>query len=138
MHGPAPDPRPADPVLRGRPGKLDRRAWRSLTEAPDRRATTVVGHDPSTVTLDHAIDAYLTFLAVERGLSPATTRAYRADLADYAASRGTSREWAGGPEPAIRYLAARTRRGKRHDPGLAPTSLRRRAAAIKGFYRFAF
>src|SRR5262245_38460937 len=102
------------------------------------RAMNGVGHDPNTVTLDHAIDAYLTFLAVERGLSPATIRAYRADLADYAASRGTSREWANGPEPAIRYLAARTRRGKRHDPGLAPTSLRRRAAALKGFYRFAF
>jgi integrase/recombinase XerD len=38
----------------------------------------------------------------------------------------------------MRYLAARTRRGRPHDPGLAPTSLRRRAASIRGFYRFAF
>ena len=30
------------------------------------------------------------------------------------------------------------RRGRPRDPGLAPTSLRRRAAAIRGFYRFAF
>ena len=88
--------------------------------------------------LDRAVDAYLTFLTVERGLASATIRAYRADLADYADSRGTSREWASGPEPALRYLAARTRRGRRTDPGLAPTSLRRRAAALKGFYRFAF
>jgi integrase/recombinase XerD len=88
--------------------------------------------------LDRAIDAYLTFLAVERGLAAATIRAYRGDLADYAAARGTAREWADGPEVALRYLAARTRRGRRTDPGLAPTSLRRRAAAIKGFYRFAF
>src|SRR6185437_2052164 len=43
-----------------------------------------------------------------------------------------------GPDAALRYLAARTRRGRRSDPGLAPTSLRRRAAAIRGFYRFAF
>jgi integrase/recombinase XerD len=88
--------------------------------------------------LDLAIDAYLTFLAVERGLAAATIRAYRGDLADYAAARGSGREWADGPEVALRYLAARTRRGRRADPGLAPTSLRRRAAAIKGFYRFAF
>jgi len=88
--------------------------------------------------LERAVDAYLTFLTVERGLAAATIRAYRADLADFADARGTSREWAGGPDAALRYLAARTRRGRRSDPGLAPTSLRRRAAAIKGFYRFAF
>jgi integrase/recombinase XerD len=88
--------------------------------------------------LDDAIEAYLTFLAAERGLAPATIRAYRGDLADFAAARGTAREWAAGPEAALGYLAARTRRGRRTDPGLAPTSLRRRAAAIKGFYRFAF
>ncbi|HTK46182.1 MAG TPA: tyrosine recombinase [Patescibacteria group bacterium] len=88
--------------------------------------------------LERAVDAYLTFLTVERGLAAATIRAYRADLADYADSRGTTRDWAGGPDAALRYLAARTRRGRRSDPGLAPTSLRRRAAAIKGFYRFAF
>ena len=88
--------------------------------------------------LDRAVDAYLTFLSVERGLAPATIKAYRADLADFANARGTSRDWATGPEGAMRYIAARTRRGRRNDPGLAPTSLRRRAAAIKGFYRFAF
>ena len=38
----------------------------------------------------------------------------------------------------VGYLAARTRRGRPQDPGLAPTSLRRRAAALKGFYRFAY
>src|SRR4029450_7929238 len=39
---------------------------------------------------------------------------------------------------ALRYLAARTRRGRPRDPGLAPTSLRRRAASIRGVYRFAY
>ena len=52
-----------------------------------------------------------------------------------AASR---RAWAGSPDAAVDYLAARTRRGRRGDPGLAPSSLRRRAAALKGFYRFAY
>ena len=42
------------------------------------------------------------------------------------------------PDAAVGYLAARTRRGRRGDPGLAPSSLRRRAAALKGFYRFAY
>jgi len=88
--------------------------------------------------LDRAIDGYLTFLRVERGLAPATLRAYRADLEDFAAARGTDRDWARGPDAAIRYLAARTNRGRPSDPGLAPTSLRRRAAAIRGFYKFAF
>lgn len=96
------------------------------------------GLSPSARSLEQAVDAYLTFLAVERGLASATIRAYRGDLADFSDARGTGRDWANGPDAALRYLAARTRRGRRLDPGLAPTSLRRRAAAIKGFYRFAF
>jgi integrase/recombinase XerD len=88
--------------------------------------------------LDAAIDEYLTYLHVERGLAPATVRAYRADLRDFEASRGVARGWATSPDVAIGYLAARTRRGRRGDPGLAPSSLRRRAAALKGFYRFAY
>ena len=88
--------------------------------------------------LDAAIDEYLTYLHVERGLAPATIRAYRADLRDYEASRGIARGWSRSPDAAIGYLAARTRRGRRGDPGLAPSSLRRRAAALKGFYKFAY
>ena len=93
---------------------------------------------PPPSSLARAIDAYLTFLAAERGLAGATIRAYRSDLEDFAAARGSSARWSDGPEAALDYLAARTRRGRRLDPGLAPTSLRRRAAAIRGFYRFAF
>ena len=95
----------------------------------------------ATVSLDRAIEDYLAYLRVERGLSAATIRAYRGDLGDFASARGSAREWAVGPEAAHRYLAARTRRGRTKtsdDAGLAPTSLRRRAASIRGFYRFAF
>jgi len=113
-----------------------RRGTVGPSSRPERGAATELG--VAAPSLEHAIHAYLTFLSVERGLAPATIRAYRADLADYADARGTTRDWASGPEPALRYLAARTRRGRRLDPGLAPTSLRRRAAALKGFYRFAF
>jgi integrase/recombinase XerD len=90
------------------------------------------------VALADAIDDYLAYLRVERGLAPRTIRAYRADLTDFAVSRGAARGWDRSPEVALDYLAARTRRGRPHDPGLAPTSLRRRAAALKGFYRFCF
>jgi len=88
--------------------------------------------------LQSAIDGYLTHLHVERGLSPATIRAYRTDLLDYSNARGVQRGWSSSADAAIDYLAARTRRGRRGDPGLAPSSLRRRAAALKGFYRFAY
>src|SRR5947207_3067753 len=88
--------------------------------------------------LDGAIGTYLDHLRVERGLAAATLKAYGADLRDFADARGTADSWNRGPDSALRYLAARTRRGRRNDPGLAPTSLRRRAAAIRGFYRFAF
>ncbi|HKB27458.1 MAG TPA: site-specific integrase, partial [Candidatus Limnocylindrales bacterium] len=88
--------------------------------------------------LGRAIDEYLAYLQVERGLSPATIRAYRTDLADFADARGVQRGWSRSPDAAVGYLASRTRRGRPHDPGLAPSSLRRRAAALKGFYRFAY
>jgi integrase/recombinase XerD len=88
--------------------------------------------------LEAAIEAYLTYLEVERGLSPATIRAYRSDLADFADWRGVGAGWDRSADVAIGYLAARTRRGRRADPGLAPSSLRRRAASLKGFYRFAY
>jgi integrase/recombinase XerD len=93
---------------------------------------------PGSTTLDRAVTDFLTYLRAERGLSPATIRAYRGDLGDFASARGSADEWDRTPDAALRYLAARTRRGRPHDPGLAPTSLRRRAASIRGFYRFAF
>jgi len=88
--------------------------------------------------LDQAIAEYLTYLDVERGLSTATIRAYRGDLGDFADARGSAGRWATTPDAAVDYLAARTRRGRPGDPGLAPSSLRRRAAALKGFYKFAY
>jgi integrase/recombinase XerD len=88
--------------------------------------------------LDRAIGSYLDHLAVERGLAPRTIAAYRGDLADFAEGRGVRAGWERSPDPAIRYLASQARRGRPGVPGLAPTSLRRRAAVIRGFYRFAY
>ena len=88
--------------------------------------------------LGRAIEDYLTYLRVERGLALASLRAYRNDLGQFAKGSGVAAGWATGPDAAQRYLAGRARRGHADDKGLAPTSLRRRAAAIRGFYRFAF
>jgi integrase/recombinase XerD len=74
---------------------------------------------------------------VERGVSPATIRAYAGDLRDFAAVAGDD-AWAGSADTAVSYLAARTRRGTTGERPLAPTSLRRRAASIRAFYRFCF
>ncbi len=113
-----------------RPGAGGR--W-SRADLADVTGTLAIGR-----AIGRTIEEYLTYLRVERGLSPATIRAYGSDLGDFADARGTADDWALGPDAAVRYLAARTRRGRPTDPGLAPTSLRRRAAAIRGFYRFAF
>jgi integrase/recombinase XerD len=91
------------------------------------------------VNLDRTIEDYLAYLHVERGLAAATIRAYRSDLGDFERSLAEGQDaWARSADPAVRYLAARTRRGEPGERPLAPTSLRRRAAALKGFYRFAF
>jgi integrase/recombinase XerD len=88
--------------------------------------------------LTAVIDEFLAYLRVERGVSPATTAAYGVDLRDFARSVGSGGAWRESPEVAVGYLAARSRRGTAGNRGLAPTSLRRRAAAIRGFYRFAY
>jgi site-specific recombinase XerD len=61
--------------------------------------------------LDRAIDDFLTYLRVERGLADATIRAYRGDLDDFASARGSAGEWDRGFDVSLRYLAARIRRG---------------------------
>lgn len=90
--------------------------------------------------LERAIDVYLSYLHVERGLADATIRAYRGDLRDFerGVGRATGAAWERSADAAVRYLAERTKRGVGGERALAPTSLRRRAAALKGFYRFAY
>lgn len=89
----------------------------------------------SVLDLAEAIDAYLTFLRVERGLSSATISAYANDLRGFArhASKGTG-DWRSEAQPATDYLASLTRPPRT----LRPSSHRRKAAAIRAFYRFLF
>ena len=88
--------------------------------------------------LDRTIRDFLAYLRVERGVSPATIRAYAGDLREFAAAVGDGDAWSTSADAAVSYLASRTRRGVVGQRGLAPTSLRRRAASIRAFYRFAF
>lgn len=81
-----------------------------------------------------AIDAYADYLRVERGLASATIRAYDTDLRLFARAAPAVEAWSSSPEPAREYLAAMTRPPR----VLRPTSLRRKAAAIRAFYRFCY
>jgi integrase/recombinase XerD len=96
--------------------------------------------------LERAIAGYLDHLRVERGLSPATLAAYGNDLRAFAASLGGTADdepseayWGGSATPVVEYLA---RLGAPPAgairPRLGASSRRRRAAALRGFYRFAF
>ena len=106
------------------------------------RATPRVPTSAPAPGLDRAVTAFLDHLHVERGVSPATISAYRNDLDAYAsflAANVPGDAWATSPEPSVRYLAslAAPPRGAIR-PRLASTSRRRRTAALRGFYRFAF
>ena len=94
--------------------------------------------DPAKGRLDAAIESYLVYLRVERGLSAATLQAYGGDLAAFAADPVVASDWDHSAEPATRYLSrSAAGRGPTGRP-LRSTSLRRRAASIRGFYRFAY
>jgi integrase/recombinase XerD len=113
-----------------------------MTGPGRRRATDGPSRYGTTAGLDRAIEAYLDHLRVERGVSPATIAAYRNDLTAYAlfaAGRIGRESWAATPDTAVGYLASlgAPPRGAIR-PRLASTSRRRRTAALRGFYRFAF
>ena len=88
--------------------------------------------------LRSAVADYLVHLRVERGLAPATLRAYGSDLAAFAADPEVARSWDRSIEPATRYLSRSAVSAGQGGQPLRSTSLRRRAASIRGFYRFAY
>lgn len=75
--------------------------------------------------LGRQIDEFLAALAVERGYSPATIDAYRRDLTQY-------RSHLDGREPTVEmidgFLTSLS--------DLAPTTVARKVAALRGFHRF--
>jgi integrase/recombinase XerD len=81
-----------------------------------------------------AVDAYADYLRVERGLAAATIRAYDTDLRLFGRDAPGIETWATSPEAARGYLGAMTRPPR----VLRPSSLRRKAASIRAFYRFCY
>jgi integrase/recombinase XerD len=71
---------------------------------------------------------------VERGLAEATLSAYASDLSAFAAVAPGVTSWDTSISPAIEYLAALAR----PPHPLRPATHRRKAAAIRAFYRFCF
>jgi integrase/recombinase XerD len=107
--------------------------------AADHRGELAVGSPPAGPDrLATAIDDFLMYLRVERGLADATLSAYRADLLDFAASRGAAVAWATSADTPIHYLSMLGAPAKGGRPALRATTLRRRAASIRGFYRFCY
>jgi len=83
-----------------------------------------------------ATEAFLVYLRVERGLSPATITSYGADLADFGRSPEAA-GWGSSPDAAIDYLARLAGGTGASGRVLRATSLRRRTAALRSFFRFA-
>ena len=86
------------------------------------------GSDPMTgpTGTDPAVEGFLALLAARR--APRTVEAYRRDLADLAAHLGGSPATAGSEEIESWLADLRAR-------GQAPSSVARRAAAARSFYR---
>lgn len=88
---------------------------------------------------DGVLQAWLDHLQVERGLSPNTLKAYRADVLGALAAcgiTGTRLHEDGALARLTPTHVMRWMRGARRD-GRAPTTINRRLAALRGFGRFA-
>jgi integrase/recombinase XerD len=81
-------------------------------------------------TLPEAIDAFLTELRVERGLSPLTIAAYRRDLAQFSEHAG-GEAWRDDARPLLTFVRAL------QDAGARGTTQARKSAAVRSFYAFA-
>jgi integrase/recombinase XerD len=79
------------------------------------------------VTLETLIEEYLAAVRAERGLARATIAAYRRDLGQYATALAGSPPNPEGVSAFVQGLRAR---------GLAPASIARKVAAVRGFHRF--
>lgn len=84
----------------------------------------------------HAVDRFLTYLKVERNASDLTVKSYREDLtalADYLAEARSGR----CPEPGeVTVMELRGYVSALHEAGYAQTTIARRLASLRSFFRF--
>lgn len=85
--------------------------------------------------MQRLIGRFLQYLHVERGASPHTLKGYREDLAAFADYfRSTDETW---PEPGdITAAELRGFLSALHEAGYAKTSIARKLASLRSFYRF--
>lgn len=76
------------------------------------------------------IHEYLDYLAVEKGLADNTLRSYRNDLDRYHRHLGGKDPGSAAAEDVVRYL------DRLRSLGLAPSSVARNIAAVRGFYKY--
>ena len=84
--------------------------------------------------LVRAVEAYLAYLRVERGLAEPTLRAYGADLRLFGETAPGVRRWHVSADPAREWLAALSSPPR----PVRPATHRRKAASLRAFYRFCF
>jgi site-specific recombinase XerD len=107
-------------------------------EESEARATVPVGSEVPTEGVlppawDGAIDAFLSYLALERGRRPNTVDAYRRDASDLAR---TVAGWGIGHPDELELLTLRRYLADLADRGYARTTLARRAATIRTWFAF--
>ncbi|HEY6001218.1 MAG TPA: tyrosine-type recombinase/integrase, partial [bacterium] len=102
------------------------------------------GDTRMTGSAEDAVDTFLEWLRIEKNASPATVRAYAADLDQFARFRATGETAPpapGTPRPALEpgRISLRTVRGflaALGTQGLRSSSLGRKLAALRSFFRF--
>lgn len=100
--------------------------------SPARALTSVLATDTeTTLELSRARTRYMRWLTTTRDLSPHTLRAYSSDIAAFERYVGTDR----GVDSLDRHQIAEFL-GHQVDTGMAPSSVRRRAATLRGFCRW--
>jgi integrase/recombinase XerC len=84
-----------------------------------------------------AIEQYLTYLKAERDASVHTLRNYRVDLIQFLAYLEERSGGVGSPDPAgVDHLAVRGFLARLHGAGLTKTSVARKLATLRSFFRF--
>lgn len=79
------------------------------------------------------LEQFLNYLAVEKGLRPRSTEAYRRDLLDwleFLAERGRSATDTSLDSALSLFMVSL------HDRGMSPRSMARKSSSLKGFYKF--